>query len=139
MRSTPLTRAASRGRRTSISPLRRIATLRATTHSSCSILTGFESKSSAGRVSRRSPRGFGPSAQAGQLSGEAVSPLIPEAGGLERLAEVLSPLEAGDPALLQGPGVCLRIDELPLASAAANVPADGCDNDVPAVIELPKL
>ena len=58
---------------------------------------------------------------------------------LERLPEILAPLEPGDPALAQGPGVSLLVDELPLASPAADVPADGGHDDVSEVVQLPEL
>ena len=65
--------------------------------------------------------------------------LIREARGLERLPEILPPLEPSDPALAQGPGVGLFVDELPLASPAAYVPVDGGHDDVPTVVQLPEL
>jgi hypothetical protein len=64
---------------------------------------------------------------------------LPQPGRFQGLDEILTPLESRDHASAQSPGVGLLVDELPIASAPAYVPADSGDDSVPAVVELPKF
>jgi hypothetical protein len=86
--------------------------------------------------SRRSASERSTSRSLSGAQGRTVDLLLPQTGGFEGLYEILTPLEAGDPAFAQGPAVRLLIDEFSLASPAANVPADGGNHDVPTVEKL---